>query len=145
MRDLIRINTWLIKDAITPYIERLEGRKNLELKRIVEQVVSKLEENYMNDISLESCSDEVGTNPYSLSKAFKQIVGINFIDYLTQLRMEKAKELLIHSDMKINDIAENVGYRHSYFNRIFKKKWGCHLANFANGIKNLLLYKGMKS
>lgn len=130
MRDLIRINTWLIKDAITPYIERLEGRKNLELKRIVEQVVSKLEENYMNDISLESCSDEVGTNPYSLSKAFKQIVGINFIDYLTQLRMEKAKELLIHSDMKINDIAENVGYRHSYFNRIFKKQMGVPPSQF---------------
>lgn len=130
IRDLDRVNKWFINDVITPYIQRLEGRKNLELKRIIEQVVTKLQENYMNDISLESCSDEVGTNPYSLSKAFKQMVGINFIDYLTKLRMDKAKELLLYSDMKINDIAENVGYRHSYFNRIFKKQMGVPPSQF---------------
>ena len=130
IRDLDRINNWFIQDVITPYIHRLEGRKNLELKRIIEKVLSVLKENYMNDISLESCADDVGTNPYTLSKAFKQIVGINFIDYLTQLRMEKAKELLIHSDMKINDIAERVGYRHSYFNRIFKKQIGIPPSQF---------------
>jgi len=124
IRNVDRINHWFVNDVISPYIQRLEGRMNLELKRIIEQVVTKIQDNYMHDISLESCADEVGTNPYSLSKAFKQIAGINFIDYLTQLRIEKAKELLIQSDMKINDIAESVGYRHSYFNRIFKKQIG---------------------
>ncbi|WP_160720737.1 AraC family transcriptional regulator [Bacillus sp. USDA818B3_A] len=130
IRDVDRINLWFINDVISPYIQRLEGRMNIELKRIIEQVVTKINENYMYDISLESCADEVGTNPYSLSKAFKQIVGINFIDYLTQQRIEKAKELLIHSDMKINDIAEGVGYRHSYFNRIFKKQIGIPPSQF---------------
>jgi len=130
IRDVDRINLWFINDVISPYIQRLEGRMNIELKRIIEQVVTKINENYMHDISLESCADEVGTNPYSLSKAFKQIVGINFIDYLTQQRIGKAKELLINSDMKINDIAESVGYRHSYFNRIFKKQIGIPPSQF---------------
>jgi AraC-like DNA-binding protein len=130
IRDVNRINLWFINDVISPYIQRLEGRMNIELKRIIEQVITKINENYMYDISLESCADEVGTNPYSLSKAFKQIVGINFIDYLTQQRIEKAKELLIQSDMKINDIAEGVGYRHSYFNRIFKKQIGIPPSQF---------------
>jgi AraC-like DNA-binding protein len=124
LRDSERILTWFTQDVITPYLQKLEGRMNLELKRVIEKVVVKIQESYMDDISLESCADEVGTNPYSLSKAFKQMVGINFIDYLTQLRIDKAKELLINSDMKINDIAEGVGYRHSYFNRIFKKQIG---------------------
>lgn len=119
-----RFTNWFIKEVILPFNKRLEGRQNIELKRVIEKVIEMIEENYMNDISLESCADEVGTNPYSLSKAFKQIAGINFIDYLTEHRIAKAKGLLLHSTMKINDIAESVGYRHSYFNRIFKKQMG---------------------
>nr|WP_283246063.1 AraC family transcriptional regulator [Bacillus suaedae] len=103
---------------------------NIELKRVIERVITRIHDNYMTDISLESCADEVGTNPYSLSKAFKQIVGMNFIDYLTQVRMDKAKELLLQSDMKINDISESVGYRNSYFNRIFKKQMGLPPSQF---------------
>ena len=49
---------------------------------------------------------------------------MNFIDYVTQHRMTKAKELLRESDMKINEIAESVGYQPSYFIRIFKKTEG---------------------
>lgn len=119
-----KIVDWFIYQVIQPFSDRLEGRMNMELKRIIENVIIIIQENYMKDISLDSCAEEVGTSPYSLSKAFKQIVGINFIDYLTQLRIEKAKELLTHSNMKINEIAESVGYRHSYFNRIFKKQIG---------------------
>ncbi|MDQ0972599.1 AraC-like DNA-binding protein [Neobacillus niacini] len=124
IRDTERIIKWFTQDVVGPFIQKLEGRMNIELKRVIEKVVAKIQESYADDISLESCADEVGTNPYSLSKAFKQMVGINFIDYLTQLRIEKAKELLINTDIKINDIAESVGYRHSYFNRIFKKQIG---------------------
>jgi AraC-like DNA-binding protein len=119
-----RLTKWLMDSIILPFNQRVENKLNIELKRIVEKVVKMIQENYMNDISLDSCAEEVGTNPYTLSKAFKQIVGINFIDYLTELRIQKAKELLSHSTMKINDIAESVGYRHSYFNRIFKKHMG---------------------
>ncbi|WP_251551464.1 helix-turn-helix domain-containing protein [Neobacillus muris] len=124
IRDQERIVNWFSKDVIGPYIEKLECRMNMELKCMVEKVVVTIQERYMEDISLESCADDAGTNPYTLSKAFKQIIGINFIDYLTQLRIDKAKDLLINSDLKINEIAESVGYRHSYFNRIFKKQVG---------------------
>ncbi|MCC3355897.1 helix-turn-helix domain-containing protein [Bacillus sp. REN16] len=124
IRDKKSIVKWFIDEVINPYLHQLEGRMNIELKRLIEKVIVIIHENYKYDISLESCADEVGTNPYSLSKSFKQIVGINFIDYLTQLRIEKAKEMLQNSDMKINHIAETVGYRQSYFNRIFKKQIG---------------------
>nr|WP_249435725.1 helix-turn-helix transcriptional regulator [Paenibacillus sp. Marseille-Q4541] len=62
--------------------------------------------------------------PYALSKAFKQVAGINFIDYVTFRRMDMAKRLLRETDLKINEIADQVGYQHSYFNRIFKKQEG---------------------
>lgn len=55
---------------------------------------------------------------------FKDITGVNFIDYLTSIRLNKAKELLINTDMKINEIAETIGYKNSYFNRLFKRHEG---------------------
>ncbi len=59
-----------------------------------------IHEQYMADISLESCADALGMNSYTLSKAFKQVTGINFIDYVTQIRIEKAKELLVNTNKK---------------------------------------------
>ena len=78
----------------------------------------------MEDISLDYCADHVNLSPSLLSKVFKDIVGLNFIDYLTNIRLSKAKELLVHTDMKINEIAETIGYKNSYFNRLFKKHEG---------------------
>jgi YesN/AraC family two-component response regulator len=75
----------------------------------------------MSDISLEECAETFQTTPFTLSKAFKQINGMNFIDYLTLLRIEKAKELLSNTDMKVNEIAEHIGYQPSYFIRLFRK------------------------
>lgn len=129
-REVHRMADWFTTEVIASYLDKIKGRMNVEAKRMVEAVMMKIDQEYMTDLSLESCADEVGTNPYSLSKAFKQIAGINFIDYVTSLRMEKAKELLTSTDMKINDIAERVGYRHSYFNRIFKKQMGIPPSQF---------------
>ncbi|WP_162990211.1 AraC family transcriptional regulator [Mesobacillus foraminis] len=135
LREPEGIIKWFINDVIAPFLQKLEGRKNREQKRIVEQVIQSMKENYMNDISLESYADMIATNPYTLSKTFKQTIGINFIDYLTELRIEKAKEMLTGTEMKINEIAEQVGYRPSYFNRIFKKNTGLTPSSFRQNQK----------
>jgi AraC-like DNA-binding protein len=115
---------WFKTKIIVPFIEMLEQRSDSELKQIVDQVIKDIHVNYMKDLSLESYADQVGTNPYTFSRYFKKAIGTNFIDYITQLRIDKAKELLLNTDMKINDISESVGYRPGYFNRIFKKQVG---------------------
>lgn len=124
LREPERAVGWMMERCISPYLKEMEGRKNRQQKRLVEQVLEMIHQDYMNDISLESCADRAGTNSYTLSKAFKQVTGINFIDYVTRLRIEKAKELLLETNKKIHDVSEEVGYRHSYFNRIFKKQVG---------------------
>lgn len=83
-----------------------------------------INEHYMDNISLDGCADYTGISPFLLSKSFKRVTGKNFIDYLTELRLDKAKELLRDTSLRINDVAEQVGYQHSYFNRIFKKQEG---------------------
>jgi YesN/AraC family two-component response regulator len=86
--------------------------------------MSLIETDYSTEVSLESCADEVSLNPSFLSKIFKDYSGWNFIDYLTHIRLTKAKELLTDTDAKIMEIAEMTGYNNSYFNRIFKKHEG---------------------
>lgn len=115
---------WFLEKVVGPFLKELMERSDAQVKRMIEQAMIYLQTHYMKDISLDSCADHTGTNPFFLSKSFKQVTGKNFIDYLTELRMDKAKELLRESELRINDVAERVGYQHSYFNRIFKKLEG---------------------
>ena len=84
-----------------------------------------IEENYNRDICLDDISRIVDISPYYFSKLFKEETGENFIDYLTNLRIEKAKDLLMHSGMNIKNICVDTGYSDpNYFSRIFKKQVG---------------------
>lgn len=124
IREPELILTWFQEKVLAPYLKELSLRANAGVKFMIEQAMIYLQQNYMRDISLDSCADHLGTNPFFLSKSFKQVTGRNFIDYLTELRMEKAKELLRDTGLRICDVAQQVGYQHSYFNRIFKKLEG---------------------
>lgn len=124
IREPQLILTWFQERVCSPFMKELGGRSDAQVKRLIEHAMIYLQQNFMKDISLDNCADHIGANPFFLSKSFKLVTGKNFIDYLTGLRMEKAKELLRESGLKINDVAEQVGYQHSYFNRIFKKLEG---------------------
>lgn len=124
LREPVQIEAWLKSEVMTPFITFMEERSHSGLKPAVERTMERIDQQYMTDISLEACADLEDMTPYALSKAFKQVAGINFIDYVTFRRMDMAKRLLRESDLKINEIADQVGYQHSYFNRIFKKQEG---------------------
>ncbi|MDQ0112731.1 AraC-like DNA-binding protein [Paenibacillus harenae] len=124
IREPQLILAWFQNKVCAPFLTELGSRSDYQVKRLIEQAMVYLQHNYMKDLSLDHCADHIGMNPFFLSKSFKQVTGKNFIDYLTGLRMDKAKELLRESGLKINDVAEQVGYQHSYFNRIFKKLEG---------------------
>lgn len=130
LKDPEEINHWFQHRVILPIIEELTEKQDQRLHVIVQKVTEILDERYMEDISLEYCADQVNLNPSILSKVFKDVTGWNFIDYLTSIRVQNAKELLIETDTKIKDIAEKIGYQHSYFNRIFKKFEGITPSQF---------------
>lgn len=124
IREPELIVSWFREKVISPFMQELADRADGGVKVMIEQAMIYMQQHYMEDISLDSCADHIGTNPFFLSKAFKQVTGKNFIDYLTSLRMDKAKELLRDTGLRICDVAGQVGYQHSYFNRIFKKQEG---------------------
>jgi AraC-like DNA-binding protein len=124
LREPEKMTSWFKDKVIHPFIKELEQTQNLQIKRLIENVIQILEQDYMKDISLDAIAELNGTYPQKLSIAFKQVTGVNFVTYLTNLRIEKSKQWLRETDEKINDIAEKIGYQPSYFNRIFKKNEG---------------------
>jgi two-component system response regulator YesN len=101
-------------------------RENLGFLRH-SHVISRAEEyvhsNYCEpNISLNSVARHVGMSAAHFSTIFSQTIGKTFITYLTLLRIEKAKELLTNTDMKIATIAMEIGYNEpNYFSHVFKK------------------------
>jgi len=122
IREPEEMKKWMMQQVIRPYAEEIQSREEEPMRRVVDSVMEEIRRDYKSEISLESCAESRQVTPYALSKAFKQEAGVNFIDYLTRIRMDEAKRLLRETTMKINDIAVEVGYQPSYFNRIFKKR-----------------------
>ncbi|GIO67205.1 AraC family transcriptional regulator [Paenibacillus cookii] len=124
LRDANACIQWFRENMIRPYIEVLNRSYHPFMKGIVDQIIATIHENYMAELSLETFAMEAGVSVSQLSKAFRQMTGSNYIDYLTSLKMNHCKKLLVSTDMKISDIARAVGYQPPYFNRMFKKLEG---------------------
>ena len=89
------------------------------------QVKTYIEENYNQDVNLDSLSRLVFLNPIYLSSMFKQETGISITDYIIEVRLKKAKELLADTPMFIGEIASAVGYKDTrYFSKLFLKHVG---------------------
>lgn len=81
-----------------------------------------ISDNYNVDLRLEDIAEKFGLNYNYLSTYFSQQMGENFSEYLTKIRIEKARTLLRNTNMSIAEVAESVGYLdQSYFARVFKK------------------------
>lgn len=94
--------------------------------QIISRVRKYIQHNFTSyDLSLDSVADILGINPSYLSSLFKKCTGVNFIDYISDLRIALAKELLEDPLRSAGEIAERAGYESaSYFTRAFKKKTG---------------------
>ena len=84
-----------------------------------------IEEHHTEDLSLGIVARAVSTSTFYFCKMFKKATGINFTDYLSRIRIEKAKNLLLNPNLRISEIAYQVGFQSlTHFNRIFKKLAG---------------------
>lgn len=92
---------------------------------VIGRVQNYISNNVHEALSLVMLADMVHFNPSYLSRLFKQVTGINLLDYIADMRVKKAKQLLENADNKIHEIAEAVGYGSaSNFARFFKKLTG---------------------
>lgn len=121
---------WIRK--ITKLIHEERQRKT---GNVLEQVKLYLRQHFAKDITLEDVAESHGISPYYLSKLFSQQFGITFIDFLTDLRVEESKRLLMDTQKSLKEIAYDVGYANSnYFCRVFKKKSGWTPSEFRKDV-----------
>lgn len=121
MEELSQICKTFLRNLLHLTVDlRKSGRNN-----VVEAAKAILETKYASNLSLETIAKEVFVSPVYLSFLFKQVEGVNLTDYVTHVRMDKAKELLLSSNLKTYEIANRVGYQdEKYFSRLFKKRIG---------------------
>ncbi|WP_047979761.1 response regulator [Ornithinibacillus contaminans] len=99
----------------TEYYQRLEADT-------IEQIKQYIMSHSHEEISLETLGDIMGLSPIYISKMFKEKMGINYIDFLTNYRIERAKKLMREPNRSIKEIAIEVGYHEpNYFSKVFKK------------------------
>ena len=102
-----------------------EEGENSQTALVMAHVRRYLEDNYMFDLSLDSVGEILHISPAYLSAQFKKYQKMNFLDCLTELRINAAKELLTDPFRSSAEVASMVGYEDaSYFARAFKKRTG---------------------
>lgn len=89
---------------------------------LIKNVLAYLEEHYHEDISLGDAADQAGMTPQYFSTIFKQAMGQNFVEWISEYRIKKAMEYLDEPGAVIKEVCFKVGYNDpNYFSRIFKK------------------------
>jgi YesN/AraC family two-component response regulator len=84
-----------------------------------------INEHQAEDLTLGQVAKSVNTSTFYFCKVFKKATGINFTDYLSRVRIEKSKNLLLNPNLRISEIAFEVGFQSlTHFNRVFKKVLG---------------------
>ena len=93
---------------------------------VMERARAFIRDNFVNpELTLKTVADYVGFNEKYFSTRFAKECGCTFISYLNGLRIERAGQLLLQTDMKIYEVCEAVGYHNvEHFNHVFKKKMG---------------------
>jgi AraC-like DNA-binding protein/ligand-binding sensor protein len=82
-------------------------------------------EHQTEELSLEQVAKSVNTSKFYFCKIFKKATGINFTDYLSRVRTERAKNLLLNPNLRVSEIAYEVGFQSlTHFNRVFKRILG---------------------
>ena len=94
-------------------------------ERVIIGITRYLQEHLEEEVSLSVLAEEFHLNPQYISQLFKNEIGVGFLAYLTNIRMEKAKKLLLSTSFPIAEIAQKTGYGdYRVFTKVFKKAEG---------------------
>lgn len=117
----------------------IERSIHLQHNPLIRKVLA-LVHNASTDIpSLKSIGAQLGMSPEHLSRVFRKVMKKTFIDYITEIRISKAQELLHNTDLPITDIAFELGYHsHSYFTNLFHRITGITPRQFRDSVGNIV-------
>lgn len=122
---------WLLKTA-RKMNQAINQERDMTTRQVIQQAKQYIMDNYQNpDLSVEMICRHLHMSPAYFSTMFKKETGQAYIAYLTEIRLNKAVELLNKTDDKTYVIASKVGYQEqNYFSYVFKKKFGVSPTKF---------------
>ncbi len=115
------IFNWFINNLFPLYKKLVNESENVNGKAIVLKICTHVKHNIINDFSLVQCSEFVGMSPSYISRLFKKVMGMSFLDYVVKCKVEEVKRLLVETEEGIGEIASTVGYSERNLYRIFHK------------------------
>lgn len=121
-----RENICLILSSLFLEVHRIYDLKNIEYSKdnlgTIKDAINFIDENYMRAIKIKKLADICKLSEASFRKNFREKINLSPIEYINMVRINKAKELIIRTNMSMEEISRQVGYTHlSTFNRNFKK------------------------
>lgn len=132
-----QLKNWII-NTLVGMIELMSKKNVSEQDDVVESAKKYMKKNFNKNITLNDISERLYINPYYFSQLFKKKTGENYLDYLTRLRVDKAKKLLKVTDMRIYEICEMVGYSNiNHFNKVFERLVGIKPREYRENLKKV--------
>ncbi|NLZ81932.1 MAG: helix-turn-helix transcriptional regulator, partial [Clostridiales bacterium] len=132
--DFDNANTYY--EAIYEWIRKINEKLLIEYddyknKQKIQKAVGYIQENYAKNLNMAVVSNHVSMNYSLFSCVFKQFTGMNFVNYIKEIRMKEAKRLLEETDKRIIEISNLIGYENEkHFMRIFKNTTGVSPTEF---------------
>lgn len=117
-------------------LEHIREERERQTLTVLDHAQNYILDRFTDELSLEEVADFVHLNPHYFSKIFKQQVGITFIDFITTLRIDKAKALMVSEQVSLKEVCFEVGYKDpNYFSRVFKRVTGITPTEYRNQLK----------
>lgn len=116
---------------ISLFESKKENNDSQQKDRMIVSITKYLQNHLQEDVSLNVLAQEFHLNAQYISQLFKSEIGVGFLTYLTNIRIEHAKKLLLSTDDAISDISDQCGYNdYRVFTKVFKKKEGITPSQF---------------
>jgi len=133
VNDFEGLCAWVVR-MLDTFLETVSRGKDTPASAQLNDALSYIRIHHMRNLSLEEVAGNVHVSPYYLSHLFREKLGVTFVEYVTGVRMEMAKNYLLHTRMPISAIAEKLGYEDAgYFGKVFRKYTGMTPKNFRRG------------
>ena len=129
-----------LASSIVFYILRLKNMstENSEIPELLKKTRDYIDENYMNEINLEELAESAHLSKFYYLHLFKEYFSVSPMKYQAMMRLQKAKELLLSTELSILEISEKVGYEdYTTFMRAFKNKENISPKEYRNSIKTI--------
>lgn len=124
LEQIDELCAWIIK-VLEVFMDEAYATRETRNLSVVQRAVDYIKKHFREELTLEDVAQAVHFSPYYLSRLFGEELGLSFVNYLTIVRMDEAKRLLLETNWTVSAIAKAVGYQDpSYFTKVFKKMEG---------------------